>query len=288
MHRLRAWLVAVPGRDSVERRQAYLLQVFLLLVATVFGIVALLYGLSSLADSQAVNRFVPNAIGTVVLVGLVMVLRRGFFRVVAGLTIAFLIYGFAQSLVTAEPPISGSYLALLILPLVLAGLLLPRIVLLVTAVAVFLAGELAVNARADEVLNSLSSGGSGNFLFACVLVAAIVNQFGGTVRSAFRQALAREQELESTRTDLQARTSELQRAVAALETEMAERQRIEAERREMQARVQEVQKLESLGVLAGGICARLQQPARRDHGQCRPRSPGASAGRDRPGPDRPD
>jgi signal transduction histidine kinase/ActR/RegA family two-component response regulator len=252
MHRLRAWLVSVPGRDVVERRQAYLLQVFLLLVATVFGFVALVYALSS-SNVQAENRFVPNATATVVLAGLVVVLRRGFFRVVAGLTITFLTFAFAQTLAVAEPRIAGSYLALLMLPLVMAGLLLPRVALLVTAVGVFLAGELAVNARPDQALASLSSGGSGNYLFACLLVAAIVDQFGGTVRSAFREALAREQELETTRLDLQARTTELQRAVAALETEMAERQRIEAERREMQARVQEVQKLESLGVLAGGI-----------------------------------
>jgi signal transduction histidine kinase/ActR/RegA family two-component response regulator len=253
MQRLRAWLNAVPGRDVIERRQAYLLQVFLLLVATVFAVVSLIYALNALTGSVAVNRFVPNAIGTIVLGALIVALRRGFFRIVAGLTVAVLTLGFAQTLVTAEPEIAGTYLALLMLPLVLAGLILPRIGLLVTVVAVFLAGELAVSARPDQVLNSLSEGGSGNFLFACILVGAIVDQFGGTVRSAFRRALVREQELENTRNDLQARTTELQNAVASLEREMAERQRMEAERQQIQARVQEVQKLESLGVLAGGI-----------------------------------
>jgi signal transduction histidine kinase/ActR/RegA family two-component response regulator len=253
MKRLRAWLVAVPGRDVVERRQAYLLQVFLLIVATVFAIVAFLYALTSLSSVTSENRFLPNAEAALILGGLVVVLRRGFVRPVAVLTVAFLTYAFAQSLVTAKPEIAGSYLALLMLPLVMAGLILPRYALLVTAVAVFVAGELAVGARADDAVCSLTSGGSGNFMFACILVAAIVDQFGGTVRSAFREALEREQELENTRTDLQARTNELQTAVAALEAEMAERQRMEAESREMQARVQEVQKLESLGVLAGGI-----------------------------------
>jgi signal transduction histidine kinase/ActR/RegA family two-component response regulator len=253
MQRLRGWLDAVRGRDAIERRQAYLLQVFLLLVATVFAVVAVLYGLSALTGEPTAGRFVSNAIPTVVLVGLVVVLRRGFFHAVAILTIAFLTFAFAQTLVNAQPEIAGSYLALLMVPLVMAGLILPRIALLVTAVAVFLAGELAVTARTDAALLSMTEGGSGNYLFACILVAAIVDQFGGTVRSAFREALAREQELENTRTDLQARTTELQTAVAALESEMAERQRMEAERREIQARVQEAQKLESLGVLAGGI-----------------------------------
>lgn len=180
MHRLRDWLVAVPGRDIVERRQAYLLQVFLLLVATVFGVVSLLYAVSSLSNVQTENRFVPNATATVVLAGLVVVLRRGYFRVVAGLTIAFLTFAFAQTLVTAEPQIAGTYLALLMLPLVMAGLLLPRLALLVTAVGVFLARELAVNARPDQALNSLSLGGSGNFMFACILVGAVV---GSSTRS---------------------------------------------------------------------------------------------------------
>jgi signal transduction histidine kinase/ActR/RegA family two-component response regulator len=253
MQRLRRWLAAVRGRDAIERRQAYLLQVFLLIVATVFYAVAFLYALSTLSGEPSENRFASNATAALVLTGLVLVLRRGFFLAVAILTIAFLTYAFASTLVTAQPHIAGSYLALLMLPLVMAGLILPRIGLLATAIAVFVAGELAVNARPDGALHSLTSGGSGNFMFACILVAAIVDQFGGTVRSAFREALAREQELETTRMDLQARTTELQAAVAALETEMAERQRIEAERQEMQARVQEVQKLESLGMLAGGI-----------------------------------
>jgi signal transduction histidine kinase/ActR/RegA family two-component response regulator len=252
MQRLRAWLVSVPGRDVVERRQAYLLQVFLLLLATVFGLVTLNYGVNALAGIPS-SRLGSNAIATVVLLGLVLLLRRGFFRAVAGLTIGFLTYGFGQSVATAEPQIAATYFALLLIPIVLAGLVLPRPALLVTAIAVFVAGELGVSLRTDDAVHSLTSGGSGNFLFACILVAAIVDQFGGTVRKAFREALAREQELENTRTDLQARTTELQAAVGALETEMAERQRIEAEQREMAIKVLEVQKLESLGVLAGGI-----------------------------------
>lgn len=159
MQRLRRWLASVRGRDAIERRQAYLLQVFLLIVATVFYVVALLYALSSLSNATSENRFVSNATAALVLTGLVLVLRRGFFRAVAALTIAFLIYAFAGSLVTAQPHIAGSYLALLMVPLVMAGLILPRIWLLVTAVAVFAAGELAVNARPDEALIGLFSGG---------------------------------------------------------------------------------------------------------------------------------
>jgi len=252
MQRLKAWLTAVPGRDAIEGRQAYLLQVFLLIVTTVFVVGALLNTLSSVINATPNTGFLPNAIAAGVLAALVLILRRGFFRAVAASAIGFLVYAFAQAIPAASPALAGTYLALLMVPLVLAGLILPRLGLLLTAVAVFVAGELAINAQPVAVLVGLSSG-SGNYLFACILVTAIVDQFGGTVRSAFLQALAREQELEVARSDLQARTNELQTAVAALETEMAERQRMEAERLKMQERVQEVQKLESLGVLAGGI-----------------------------------
>jgi signal transduction histidine kinase/ActR/RegA family two-component response regulator len=252
MQRLRPWLAAVPGRDAVERRQAYLLQVFLLIVTTVFVVGAALNTLSSVINATPNTGLVPNATAAAILAVLVGVLRRGFFREVAALAIGFLAYAFAQAIPAASPALAGSYLALLMVPLVLAGLILPRVGLLITAIAVFIAGEIAINAQPNAVLVGLSSG-SGNYMFACILVAAIVDQFGGTVRSALHNAIAREQELEVARADLQARTNELQTAVAALETEMAERQRMEAERQQMQARVQEVQKLESLGVLAGGI-----------------------------------
>jgi signal transduction histidine kinase/CheY-like chemotaxis protein len=252
MERVRRWLAAIPGRDLLERRQAYLLQVFLLILVTVFVVGAALNSLSALLNSTPNTGFAPNAIAAIVFGGLVVVLRRGFFRAVAVVAVGFLVYAFAQSLATAEPALAGSYLALLMLPIVLAGLILPRLGLLVVTAAVIAAGEVAVSAHSDTALAGLRSG-SGNFVFASILVAAIVDQFGGTVRSALFNAIAREQELEKARSELLKRSNELQTAVGALETEMAERQRIEAERHAMQARVMEVQKLESLGVLAGGI-----------------------------------
>ena len=252
MEGLRRRLAAIPGRDAVERRQAYLLQVFLLILTTVFAVAALLNTLSAVSNGTENTGFAPNAIGGAILGGLVLVLRRGFFRAVAALTILVLIYGFAQALALSPPELAGSYLALLLVPLVLAGLILPRIGLLITAVAVFIAGELAISVQPEGIVAGMSSGHA-NFLAACILMAAIVDQFGGTVRSALFNAIGREQELEQARRDLLTRTSELETAVAALETEMAERHRVEAERQAMQARVVEVQKLESLGVLAGGI-----------------------------------
>jgi signal transduction histidine kinase/ActR/RegA family two-component response regulator len=163
-----------------------------------------------------------------------------------------LVAGFAVGLGNAGVAAGGGYLALLLLPIVLAGVILPRVWLLIATV-----GTIAAAALADRLgpygPAAGSTEGFANFLYATVLVAAVVDQFGGTVRSAFLHAVAHEQELETARADLQSRTAALQEAVAALETEMAERQRMEAERRAMEERAIESQKLESLGLLAGGI-----------------------------------
>ena len=251
MERLRLWLAAVPGRDGLERRQGYLLQAVLFVVATVFLIATTGNALTNLPRGSTDGVFANLIAGLIALV-LVGVLRRGHFRLVAGLTVALLTLGFALGLASVGFAAGGPFLALLMVPLVLAGLILPRAWLLVTAVGIYAATELAVRngpaAAAADAPVSLS-----NFMWACILVAAVVDRFGGVVRSSLLHAIAREQELEKARSDLLVRSTELQTAVAALETEMTERQRIEAEREQIQARVLEVQKLESLGVLAGGI-----------------------------------
>jgi signal transduction histidine kinase/CheY-like chemotaxis protein len=251
MERPRPWLAAVPGRDGLERRQAYLLQAVLFVVATVFFIATTGNALTNLPRGST-NGVFANLIAGLIALALVAVLRRGWFRLVAGLTAALLTLGFTLGLASAGPAVGGPFLALLLVPLVLAGLILPRWALLASTVGIYVAAELAVRygpaAGTNDIPVSLS-----NFLYACVLVAVVVDQFGGVVRTALLDAIAREQELDRARSDLLTRTNELQTAVAALEAEIAERQRVEAERAAMQARVLEVQKLESLGVLAGGI-----------------------------------
>ena len=251
MDRFRAWLARMPGRDAVERRQAYLLQAFLLILCTAF-VVAEVSNAAAVLTTGDQRDLVANGVVAVVLLALVAVLRRGQFRIVTGVAIGFLTYAVGQALAVAQPGLAGSYLALLLVPLVLGGLLLPRLGLLATLVAVVAAGLVGRNLNPAATSAGLTEA-STTFVFAAVLVASMVDQFGGTVRKAFHNAVNREHQLEVARNDLQVRTDELQTAVAALETEMGERQRAEAERRAMEVRVLEMQKLESLGVLAGGI-----------------------------------
>jgi signal transduction histidine kinase len=251
MGMIRGWLADVRGRDPVERRQAYILQAIILVIIVAF-LAATVGNVIRASTGGAPTSPVANLTFVAVSVALLAILRRGQFRLATGLFVAFFIYGFAQSLGATGLARGGPYLALLMVPVTIAGLLLPRPWLLVTAVAVYVAGFLAV--RTDPLLADPNlPSPMGNFLFATLFVWVVVDQFGGTVRRALFQAIAHEQELESGRQALAARTTELQSAVQALEAEILERQRLEEERDVMRHQMLESQRLESIGRLAGGV-----------------------------------
>ena len=251
MGTIRRWLADVRGRDPVERRQAYILQAIMLVVIVAF-LVATIGNVIRASTGGAPASPAANLTFVAVSVALLAMLRRGQFRLATGIFVAFLVYAFAQSLGTTGLARGGPYLAMLMVPVAIAGLLLPRPGLLVTAVAVYVAGFIAVRADTLVADPNLPSP-MGNFLFATLFVWAVVDQFGGTVRRALFQAIAHEQELESGREALAARTIELQSAVEALEAEIVERQRLEEEREVMQQQMLESQRLESIGRLAGGV-----------------------------------
>jgi signal transduction histidine kinase/CheY-like chemotaxis protein len=237
------WLRGVSGRDALERRQAAILQVILIVVC----VVLVAAGLSSLLRGDPLDMrsgATANLVGAGLVGGLLGLLRRGHFRVASGLFVVLAVVGFGQSAGSADPIERGPYLVLLMLPIVVAGLLLPRALLGLTALGVFIAGQVAIG----EGLLRL-----GNFVWATLFVTVAVDQFGGTVRAALDRAVAHEQELEVSEGALATRTAELQATVASLESEIAERRRIEAERDAMQERILQSQRLESIGRLAGGV-----------------------------------
>jgi signal transduction histidine kinase/CheY-like chemotaxis protein len=248
---VRDWLARIAVSDPVERRQAYILQAIVIALIVTFLAATASNGLRAASGGAPANP-VPNLTFVAVSVLLLLVLRRGQFRIVTGLFVAFLVYAFAQALAGTGLARGGPYLALLMVPLVIAGLLLPRVWLLVTAIAVYAAAALAV--QSDPLLTDPSLPSPlGNFLFATLFVWVVVDQFGGTVRRALLQAIAHEQELERGREALATRTTELQAAVGSLESEMTERQRLESERETIQEQLLESQRLESIGRLAGGV-----------------------------------
>src|SRR5258706_5978107 len=251
MRGLGRWFATIRVRDPVERRQAYVLQAIILVLVGAFLAATIGNAIRQFSGGALANP-VPNLTFIAVTLLLLIVLRRGRFRIVTILFVAFLVYAFAQALGTAGLARGGPYLALLMVPVVIAGLLLPRLWLVATAIAVYAAA--AIYARNDPMLTDPSlPSPMGNFLFATIFVWIVVDQFGGTVRRALLSAIADEQELEAGREALAARTAELQTTVAALESEIAERKRLEEEREAIEGRLLESQRLESVGRLAGGV-----------------------------------
>jgi signal transduction histidine kinase/CheY-like chemotaxis protein len=232
---VRSWLARIKARDPLEQRQAYLLQLSLLFVAAAFLVGALS---NALRANPVGNGVTANLTAAVVTGVLLVVLRRGFFRAVAWLSVGALIAALGQALANSGPVLGGTYLALLMVPIVLAGLVLPRWGLLVTLIAVIATGVLAVRAQPITTVPSLADV-LGNFFYASLLTAGVVDGFGGTLRAALARAVAHEQELEATRV-------KLQDAVRSLQAEVDERERLEAQ-------LAQAQRLESIGRLAGGV-----------------------------------
>ena len=249
--RLRRWLTRARRHDELERRQARILQAILVALAIVF----LVAGISSLLRElpPGMQRSFPtNLVGAAVVAALILVLRRGYLRIVAALFVVLLVIAFGGAMAVAPTGQGAGYLPLLLFPLVVAGLLLPRWALLLTAVAVYAAGQFAAQDRVGASLSDLRPS-LGNFLFAIILVTVAVDRFGGAVREALGRAVEHERALEAGRTALAQRSEELQAAVASLQAEIAERQRLEGEGAAMREQIAQGQRLESIGRLAGGV-----------------------------------
>ncbi len=253
MRGVRAWFERIGVTDAIERRQALVLQAILLVVAASFLLAAVSAALTDAGDAgtAAPPNVAANAIGAVVTLGLLFLLRGGQFRLVASIFVALLIVAFGAALASTGLVDGAAYLALLMVPIVVAGLLLPRPWLWISAIASYGAAVLAI--AAGPALPDGGPAPTGNILFATLFVTVAVDQFGGTVRRALFRAIAHEQVIESGRQQLAERTTELQTVVDRLEREMAERQRLEQERADIQARGMENQRLESVGLLAGGV-----------------------------------
>jgi signal transduction histidine kinase/CheY-like chemotaxis protein len=238
--RVGSWFGAVPGRDPIEVRQAQLLQFALVALAAVFAFAGIQAVLRSLLNPAAPSPW-ANLIAAVVCLALIAGLRRGWFRGVTIVTVVTLALAFAVALAQTPEATGGPYLALLMVPIVLAGLLLTRWVVLVIAIGVVVAGVVAVRLQAPPPPGTELHlvDGMGNFLYAGVLVTAIVLAFGGSLRATLARVVAHQREVEIAR-------AELEGALEDLKRETSERTRLQGE-------VAQQTRLESVGRLAGGV-----------------------------------
>jgi hypothetical protein len=197
----RTWLAQVPGRTPLEQRQAWLLQFALIVLAAVFVVASISNALRGAAPGPSTGSGSANLIAGAVCLALIAALRRGWFLGVSTITVAFLVVGFGAAMAVGDATTAGPYLALLMVPIVLAGLTLPRWALLATFV-----GVLAVATWAARSVGPASgvplSAVMGNFIYAALLTTAVVFAFGSALRETLSRSTQHERELELARHDI--------------------------------------------------------------------------------------
>ncbi|MEO7913451.1 MAG: STAS domain-containing protein [Roseiflexaceae bacterium] len=225
-YKLRRWLDQLPLIDLLERQQAGLLQVMLLIILGGCGI-GLLISLITL-DGQAglPIGIIAYTILIICTTGGLTLLRRGSFRPSVALSISGIILVVGGALIAGGFPGSiGIYLAFT-LPITMAGLLLGRRDLLLTSGAVI--GVVVVAALLKSIAPGLtgfspsSPASATSILPTFILIIAILglflDRFGTSLRDALSATQAREQELNILRASLEAtvveRTTSLQQALA--------------------------------------------------------------------------
>lgn len=228
MQKIRRWLNDLPLSDPLERRQAGLLQVMLLIIlgGCAIGLLISVIQLNSAAQSNLPIGIIAYTILIVCTIGGLTLLRHGRFSPSVALAIGGIVLVVGSALIASGfPGSAGIYLAFT-LPITMAGLLLGRRALLLTSGVII--GVVVVAALLKSVAPSLtgfspsSPASASNILPTFILTIAILSlfldRFGTSLRDALSATQAREQELNLLRASLEAtvaeRTISLQLALA--------------------------------------------------------------------------
>jgi anti-anti-sigma factor len=223
--KFRRWLDALPLNDPLERQQASLLQIMLLIIlgACVAGL------LISLANATNSAPFGIAIISYTLLiactVSALVMLRRGRFSPAVGLAVSGIIVAVAIALIASGLPSSpGTFMAFTV-PVTMAGLLLGRRGLFAASaavVAVVLAVALLQSATSGIVGFMASTRSSAAslipiFILIIAVLSLFLDRFGTSLRDALIATQAREHELDQLRASLEAtvaeRTTSLQQAL---------------------------------------------------------------------------
>jgi rsbT co-antagonist protein RsbR len=223
---LRRWLDDLPLSDPLERQQAGLLQVMLLIILGSCAIGLLISVINAAGQSPLTIGLIAYAILIVCTLGGLRLLRRGHFRPSVALAISGIVVAVGSALIAGGFPGSiGIYLAFT-LPITMAGLLLGRRGLLLTSGIII--GVVVLAALLKSIAPSLtgfspSSPASATsiipiFILIVAVLGLFLDRFGTSLRNALSATQAREQELDLLRASLEAtvaeRTISLQQALA--------------------------------------------------------------------------
>jgi signal transduction histidine kinase len=258
---LRHWLNDVALTDSIEQRQAPMLQVMLIgLISTTIASAPLAL-IAPVEPEVALLSLSTSVLLILLTLTALLLLRRGRFNLSVLAVTGGLLLVLAILLTLGGLSNSGGLLLGFAIPITLAGLLASRRVLLLTFwLSAMIVGLTAILEHLSPPLagfvtphDDITIVTVGLFILAAGLLGLFLDRFGTSLRDALTTALMREQELERSRTALEARTVEL-------EHEISERMRAEeqlkrdlTERRNLEAQLLQAQKMESVGRLAGGV-----------------------------------
>lgn len=226
--KVRRWLDDLPLSNPLERQQAGLLQVMLLIILG-GGVIGPLISAINSTSGQS-NLKIGLIAYTILEIGTLsgfMLLRRGRFHSAVALTISGIVLAIGSALIASGfPGSAGIYLAFTV-PITMAGLLLGRRGLLLTSGVVI---GIVISAA---VLRSIAPGLTGfspsspdsaasilpTFILIIAILSLFLDRFGTSLRNALTTTQAREQELEKLRASLEStvaeRTTSLQQALAA-------------------------------------------------------------------------
>jgi len=218
---LRTWLADIPLADPLRREQAATLQslVFVLIAASLIGAPL---SLSATSQVDQVVGVVSGVINALILIAAVVVLRRGQFSAAVALVIVSTILFAALNMVPTGLEGSRAVFTALAIPIVLAGLLGGRrLLVFASALTVILVISIAVLSVIAPTLVGYSRETydprltSVVYVILAIVLTVLIDQFARALQKALAQARTRESELDALRMSLEQQIGERTAALQA-------------------------------------------------------------------------
>jgi rsbT co-antagonist protein RsbR len=211
---LRRWMSALPFTDSLRREQAATLQ-SLILVLIIASLIGVPLSLSATSQIDRLVGIVSSVVQALLLILAAVLLRRGQFSTAVALVIVSTILFAALNMIPTGLEGSRAVFTVLAIPIVLAGLLGGRRLLvfasaltmiLVIGVAVFSSLTPSLVGYSQQTYDPRLT--SGVYVVVALVLTVLIDRFGRALHMALSQARSRERELEALHMSLEQQISE--------------------------------------------------------------------------------